>query len=77
MNLPVRQSLAAIAVAAVAAGCASAPSTAALIPIRSSEGARWVPAERVEDYGCARAALVCSADGGRLTKRRCRCYAVR
>lgn len=77
MKLPVRLSLAAIAVAALAAGCASARATAALIPIRTSEGARWVPAERVENYGCERAALACSADGGRLTERRCRCNAVR
>ena len=68
----------ALAVAAVgaAAGCTSAPSYGTFIPIRSSEGARWVSAETMESYGCETSALVCSADGGRLSERRCRCSAV-
>ena len=62
-----------VAVLAVASGCASAPPSSTLIPIRPMEGARWVSAEKVEIYGCARAALVCSADTGRLSDRQCRC----
>ena len=67
----------ALAVAGIAAvaGCASAPPSDTFIPIRSSEGARWVSAETLENYGCETSALVCSADGGRLSERRCRCSA--
>ena len=77
-----RRSLAAatraIAVAAivVASGCASAPPSDTFIPIRSAEGARWVTAETMQSYGCEAGALACSADGGRLSERRCRCSAV-
>ena len=66
----------AVAAIAAAAGCTSAPSYGTFIPIRSSEGARWVSAETMESYGCETSALVCSADGGRLSERRCRCSAV-
>jgi hypothetical protein len=68
----------AIAVAAlvVASGCASAPPSDTFIPIRSSEGARWVSARTMPSYGCEAGALACSADGGRLTERRCRCSTV-
>jgi hypothetical protein len=62
-----------VAALAVASGCASAPPSSTLIPIRPTEGARWVSAETVEVYGCGRVALVCSAETGRLTERRCRC----
>lgn len=58
---------------ALANGCASAPPSSTLIPIPSTEGARWVSAEKVEVYGCGRAALVCTAETGRLSERRCRC----
>ena len=66
----------AVAAIAVASGCASAPSDGTFIPIRSSEGARWVSAKTMESYGCETSALVCSADAGRLSERRCRCSAV-
>jgi hypothetical protein len=56
-----------------AAGCATAPSSATLIQLRSPEAARWISSETVGDYGCDAGALVCSADGGRLTERKCRC----
>jgi len=75
MTLLVRKALAVAAIAA-ASGCASAPPTDTFIPIRSSEGARWVSAEATENYGCEAGALACSADGGRLSERRCRCSAV-
>ena len=51
----------AVAAVAAAAGCTSAPSYGTFIPIRSSEGARWVSAETMESYGCETSALVCSA----------------
>jgi hypothetical protein len=65
----------AVVVAAItlASGCALAPSASTLIPIQPGEGARWVTAETVVNYGCGAGALVCSADGGRLSERRCRC----
>jgi hypothetical protein len=66
----------AVAALAVASGCSSASSYGTFIPIRAAEGARWVSAETVESYGCDAAALVCSADGGRLSERLCRCSAV-
>jgi len=62
-----------VAIVAVAGGCASAPPSSTLIPIRAAEGARWVSAESVETYGCNKGALVCSAESGRLSERRCRC----
>ena len=63
----------AVAIVAVASGCASVPSSSTLIPIRSTEGARWVAADTVEAYRCEKGALVCSAESGRLSERRCRC----
>ena len=62
-----------VAILGVASGCASTPPSSTLIPVRSTEGARWVSAETVEVYGCGRTALVCSAESGRLSERRCRC----
>jgi hypothetical protein len=56
-----------------ASGCASAPTSGTFGEIRSSEGARWLSAETVPEYGCGAGALVCGADGGRLSERRCRC----
>jgi hypothetical protein len=67
----------AVAAIAIAGGCASAPSSGTLIPVQPSEGARWISAEAIENYGCAAGALACSADGGRLTERQCRCVFAR
>jgi hypothetical protein len=63
----------AIVLIAGAGGCASSPSHSNLIEVRSSEGIRWIVAEDVQRYACDGAALVCSADGGRLSERRCQC----
>jgi hypothetical protein len=64
-----------VAAIALASGCALAPSAGTFIPIRSSEGARWITVDRAADFGCEGGALACSADGGRLSERRCRCSA--
>jgi hypothetical protein len=74
-----RASLAAATMVAiiVTGGCTTAASRSTLVEIRSSEGVRWVSAEAVDTYGCQSSALVCSADGGRLTPRRCACPAAR
>ena len=65
--------LALVAVVAVASGCASGPSSDALIQIRSTEGARWIPADTTDRYTCEIGILICSATIGRLATRRCQC----
>jgi hypothetical protein len=66
-----------VAAIAITSGCAIAPTTGTFIPMRPSEGARWIAAEAMDSYGCDASALVCSADGGRLSERRCRCGGAR
>ena len=66
---------AAVAALVIASGCTNAPSYDTFIPIRSSEGARWISAETTESYGCETGVLACTGDGGRLSERQCRCSA--
>jgi hypothetical protein len=63
----------AVATIAFASGCASVPTSGTFIRIQPAEGARWISAETMHGYSCEVGALVCSADGGRLSERQCRC----
>jgi hypothetical protein len=65
--------LALVAVVAISSGCASGPSSDALIQIRSTEGARWISADATDRYTCEIGILICSATVGRLATRQCQC----
>jgi hypothetical protein len=69
----VRAAAVAAVAAAIASGCTSAPSHDTFIAVSPSEGARWFAAETTDRYGCDEGVLACSADGGRLSQRQCRC----